>query len=56
MIWGTTSNVNQDHNHEASMFSGHYNSDTAAVTRIQVLPSSGNIDGGTFSLFGVSKG
>ena len=56
IVYGLAGYIGADNDLCIHMFSGHYNSDTAAVTRIQVLPSSGNIDGGTFSLFGVSKG
>jgi len=54
MIWGTTSNVNQDHNHEASMFSGcRYESANNGIT---VYWDTGNHDtGSTLTLYGVTK-
>jgi hypothetical protein len=47
--------MNQHNQFTVMTFGGHYNADTAAVTRIQVITSSGNIDGGVFTLFGIAK-
>ena len=55
IVYGLAGYIGADNDLTIHMFAGHYNSDTAAVTRIQVLPSSGNIDGGVFTLFGIAK-
>ena len=55
-VYGLASYLGADNDLCIHMFAGCYTSAVEAVDRIQVLPSSGNIDGGTFSLFGVSKG
>jgi hypothetical protein len=56
LLYGTASYLNQHNRFAVFMFGGHYNADTAAVTRMQVITDSGNIDGGVFTLFGISKG
>jgi len=55
LLYGTTSFMNQHNQFTVAVFGGHHNANTAAVTRIQVITSSGNIDGGVFTLFGIAK-
>ena len=55
LLYGTASYLNQHNRFAVFMFGGHYNANTAAVTRMQVITDSGNIDGGVFTLFGIAK-
>jgi len=55
IVYGLTGHISHDNDMTIGMFGGHYNADTAAVTRIQVITNSGNIDGGVFTLFGIAK-
>lgn len=49
----TSSHINQLAELTYSAGSGGYVAGTGALTGVQVIPESGNIDGGTFKLFGI---
>jgi hypothetical protein len=55
LVYGTLGGVNDDNYFTCILFGGMHHSSTAAVDRIRVIASSGNIDRGRFTLFGVAN-
>ena len=55
LVYGMTGHMNRDNDFTVMYFGGVYEGDTAAVDRIQVITSSGDIARGRFTLFGVKN-
>ena len=55
LVYGTLGGVNDDNHFTCILFGGMHHLSTAAVDRIRVIASSGNIDRGRFTLFGVAN-
>ena len=55
LVYGTLGGVNDDNHFTCILFGGMHHTSTAAVDRIRVIASSGNIDRGRFTLFGVAN-
>jgi len=55
LVYGTLGGVNDDNYFTCILFGGMHHSSVAAVDRIRVIASSGNIDRGRFTLFGVAN-
>jgi len=53
LIHGTVTGIRSDGNTISGFFGGGYLGNTSAITGFEIGVGSGNIDGGTFSLFGV---
>jgi len=53
LIHGTVTGIESDGNTISGFFGGGYLGNTSAITGFEIAVGSGNIDGGTFSLFGV---
>lgn len=53
LIHGTVTGIRADGNTISGFFGGGYLGNTSAITGFEIGVGSGNIDGGTFSLFGV---